>query len=226
VTTTLITGANRGIGLALTKSALARGHDVIAALRRNDKTSLLHALDGDIEFLTLDVTQPTSLTAAAAHMGQRRIDVLIVNAGQFEGRGVIADAANDAATWNGMFATNVIGAFQTARTFLPQVIAAQGKIVFISSRMGSSTQAAGNAYAYRASKAAVSNIAANLAVELKPRGVAVASYHPGWVKTDMGGSGADITPEASARGLLDRIDALTLTSSGCFESYDGKTIPF
>ena len=128
--------------------------------------------------------------------------------------------------WADLLATNVTGPFFTARAFAPHLAKAKGKIGIISSRMGSSTAAAGNSYAYRASKAAVSNIAANLAVELKPKGIAVASYHPGWVKTDMGGQGADIDATISAKGLVARIDALSLATTGAFENYSGPAIPF
>jgi NAD(P)-dependent dehydrogenase (short-subunit alcohol dehydrogenase family) len=116
--------------------------------------------------------------------------------------------------------------FFTVRAFAPMVSAGKGRIAIISSRMGSSQAASGSSYAYRASKAAASNIAANLAVELKGRGVAVASYHPGWVKTDMGGAGADIDATTSAKGLITRIDGLSLTTSGAFENYDGTAIAY
>jgi NAD(P)-dependent dehydrogenase (short-subunit alcohol dehydrogenase family) len=96
----------------------------------------------------------------------------------------------------------------------------------MSSRMGSSVAAAGNSYAYRASKAAAANIGANLAVELKPHGVSVASYHPGWVQTDMGGAAADIPATVSAAGLLARIDHLSLATSGAFETYSGEQLAY
>ena len=226
VTTILITGANRGIGLALAAAAVRQGQHVIATARTPKPGDTLSALGAKLECLTLDVTSRESLEALGRTLAGRAIDVLVVNAGMHNSRGGLDDRNNDAASWSALFATNVVGAFQTVRTLLPNVVAVHGKIAFISSRMGSSTRAAGNAYGYRATKAAVSNIAANLAVELKPRGVAVASYHPGWVKTDMGGSGAEITVEESARGLLARIEALSLATSGAFESYDGTTIPF
>ena len=90
----------------------------------------------------------------------------------------------------------------------------------------SSTQAPGNGYIYRSSKAGATNVALNLAAELKPRGVAVGAYHPGWVRTDMGGPSAAISPQESAAGLLSRFDALTLETTGVFEDYAGASIPF
>jgi len=123
--------------------------------------------------------------------------------------------------------TNVAGVFFTVRAFLPSLVAApQPKIAIVSSVMASSEQAPGGAYIYRASKAAATNLARNLAVDLKQPGVAVGAYHPGWVRTDMGGPNADIEVEESAKGLLERFEALSLETTGVFEDYRGKAIPF
>lgn len=222
--TVLITGAGRGIGLALARVYAARGDTVFGTARVPDTASDLKALSVNVH--PLDVTDEASQAALSKALAGRPIDILIANAGVLSARGGIEDAANTADMWASLFATNVAGVFFTARALAPNVIAAKGRIAIISSRMGSSERAGGNTYAYRASKAAASNLAANLAVELKPKGVAVASYHPGWVKTDMGGSGADIDVVASARGLVTRIDALSLATSGAFDSYDGTRIAY
>jgi NAD(P)-dependent dehydrogenase (short-subunit alcohol dehydrogenase family) len=224
--TILITGVNRGIGFELAKRYAARGDVVIGTVRTMSKDSPVHALDGDIEFLTADVTDVASLAAAADRLKGRKVDLLICNAGMNDGRGGLDAPTNTTDVWAKLFATNVAGVFFTAQAFAPLVIAAKGKIAIISSRMGSSTAAGGSSYAYRASKAAASNIAANLAAEMKNHGVAVASYHPGWVKTDMGGTGADIDAATSATGLMARFDALSLKTSGAFENYDGAPIPY
>jgi NAD(P)-dependent dehydrogenase (short-subunit alcohol dehydrogenase family) len=92
--------------------------------------------------------------------------------------------------------------------------------------MGSQQMATGGGYAYRASKAAATNLARNLAHDLAPEGIAVAAWHPGWVRTDMGGSAADISAEESAAGMLARLDALTPDKTGTFETYDGETLPW
>ena len=92
--------------------------------------------------------------------------------------------------------------------------------------MGSSTQASGNVHGYRASKAAAANLGLNLSVELKPAGIAVGIYHPGWVSSDMGGPTAPVSPEASAKGLLERIDKLSLATTGVFEDFQGKPFAF
>jgi NAD(P)-dependent dehydrogenase (short-subunit alcohol dehydrogenase family) len=98
-------------------------------------------------------------------------------------------------------------------------------VAVIASVMGSQARAPGGSYIYRSSKAAAVNVARNLAADLQPEGIAVGAYHPGWVRTDMGGSGADIDVLTSAKGLSARFDALSVASTGCFESYDGTTIP-
>ena len=100
-----------------------------------------------------------------------------------------------------------------------------GKIAIISSQMASDTYAPGGSYIYRASKAAVLNLGRNLATDLASEGIAVGIYHPGWVQTDMGGAAADVTPEASAIGLLDRFEALGPATTGCFETWDGRAHP-
>jgi len=123
--------------------------------------------------------------------------------------------------------TNVAGPYLVTRALLGHVERSEGRrIAVVSSIMGSSEHASGNAYPYRASKAAAVNVARNLAAELKPRGIAVGAYHPGWVRTDMGGSGADISVEESAEGLLRRFDALSLATTGVFEDYRGEGIAF
>ena len=222
--TVLITGAGRGIGLALARIYAGRGDTVIGTARVPAQAGDLKTLGASV--CPLDVSSEASHTALATTLAGRPIDILIANAGTLSARGGLDDTANTSDMWATLFATNVAGVFFTARAFAPNVIAARGRIAIISSRMGSSERAGGNTYAYRASKAAASNLAANLAVELRPKGVAVASYHPGWVQTDMGGGGADIAPGTSARGLVTRIDALSLATTGAFEAYDGTRITY
>ena len=228
MTTCLITGANRGIGLELARLYSARGADVIAAVRDPGGAAALTALaraTGQIAIVELDVRSERSFDTLHAALGERRLDILIANAGVSGPRGGLADPGNTAEAWQEIFAVNSIGGFLTVQK-LVDLVANGGKIALISSRMGSSSAASGSSYPYRASKAALSNIGANLAVELKPRGIAVGIYHPGWVKTDMGGQSADVTVERSATGLMARIDALSLATSGIFEDYAGSPISF
>ncbi len=118
------------------------------------------------------------------------------------------------------------GVFLTIQALLPNLRAGHGRIAIISSQMGSQASAPGGSYIYRASKAAALNLGRNLAVDLAPEGIAVGIYHPGWVQTDMGGRGAEISAAASAAGLAARFAALSVATTGCFERWDGGAIPF
>ncbi len=127
------------------------------------------------------------------------------------------------ALWAEAFATNVTGVFLTIQHLLPHLKRSNaGKIAIISSQMASHTRAPGGGYIYRASKAAALNLGRNLASDLKPEGIAVGIYHPGWVRTDMGGESADIGIAESAAGLMARFDALGVATTGCFETWDGR----
>jgi NAD(P)-dependent dehydrogenase (short-subunit alcohol dehydrogenase family) len=173
----------------------------------------------------LDVTQPASFKALHQLFGDQPLDLLVCNAGIFPGRDEVLTDGYPTDMWADVMATNVTGVFLSVQTFLPNLMAAQGKIAIISSQMGSSTKVGGGGYIYRASKAAVSNLGFNLAADLKSDGVAVGVYHPGWVRTDMGGDDAAVSPHDSAAGLIKRFDALSLDRSGCFETYDGTPHP-
>lgn len=221
--TILIAGASRGIGLEMARQAAARGDRVIASARSAEGAAALESVAAQV--LEMDVTDETALAAAAATV-RDPIDILVCNAGIYRGRGALDSDDLGLEAWQDSLLTNVAGPFLVARAFLSRVETAGGKIAIISSRMGSSAGAPGNGYIYRASKAAATNLACNLAAELKPRGVAVGSYHPGWVRTDMGGDAADISAEQSAAGLLARFEHLSLVTTGVFEDYAGERIPF
>lgn len=225
----VITGANRGIGLELARQTLARGDRVTGLARDASAPALasLSAESGDrFTALAADVTDPVSLAAAAAATPQP-VDILICNAGQYRGRGRIGDTVFDPDTWRDMLMTNVAGVYFTIEAFVDRVADAERpRIAVISSVMASSTRAPGGSYIYRASKAAATNLARNLAIDLASRRIAVGAYHPGWVRTDMGGSAADIDVADAASGLLARFNALTPATSGVFEDYRGEAIAF
>ena len=219
MTTTLITGANRGVGAELAKRLAARGDRVIGCARAGGAEGT--------EAWPLDVTDDASLATLEKRLEGQALDLLICNAGALIGRGGIEDDVYTSEAFANVLAVNVTGVFMTIRACLPALRRANSsKIAVISSQMGSSERAKGNAYLYRASKAAATNLAVAMSKELAAEGIAVGAYHPGWVRTDMGGAEADISVETSAAGLIQRFDALSVETAGCFEFYSGEAIPF
>ena len=212
----VITGANRGIGLALSQHFEARG-DRVTKTSRSPRPG----------YATLDVTDPASHCAFAGEMGEQAIDLLVCNAGVYLDKGQDFETGYSAEQWAQTFATNVGGVFQTIQALMPQVKRSKTpKIAIISSAMASSAQAPGGAYVYRASKAAVLNLGRNLACDFRDQGVAFGIYHPGWVITDMGGQNAAVHVDESAAGLLQRFDALSMATTGVYEDFRGEPIPF
>ncbi|MFQ1699098.1 SDR family NAD(P)-dependent oxidoreductase [Loktanella agnita] len=215
--TVLITGANRGIGKALFDGYAQRGQPVIGTHRAADNGAMRQ----------LDVTDATSHAALVDRLGETSLDLLICNAGIYPDKGETLDTGYAAAMWAEGFATNVTGVFLTVQHLLPALRrAGSAKIAIISSQMASNTRAPGSSYIYRASKAAALNLGRNLATDLAADGIAVGIYHPGWVQTDMGGDTADIDTATCIAGLMDRFDALSLRTTGCFETWDGKAHPY
>lgn len=211
----VITGASRGVGRALAEAYAARGDDVTGTSRSGDG------------LLPLDVTAPDGFDALEAAVSETGVDLLVCNAGIYPDKGQSLEDGYPPEMWEEAFAVNVTGVFRTIRTTLPALHRAEGaRIAIISSQMASDTKAPGGSYIYRASKAAVLNLGRNLAQDLKPAGIAVGIYHPGWVRTDMGGPSAAVSPEDSAAGLMARFDALSLDTTGCFETFEGRPHPF
>ncbi|ETW11098.1 oxidoreductase, short-chain dehydrogenase/reductase family protein [Roseivivax marinus] len=211
---TLVTGANRGIGAALCDTLKDRGHEVLPTARHYDG------------LVSLDVTDPGSQRDLARRLADETIDTLICNAGVFQDKNDKLEDGFSSETWAKTFEVNVTGVFLTIQSLLPMLRRAEdiGRIAIIGSDLGSSASANGGMYIYRASKAAVLNLGLNLAQDLKKDGIAVGVYHPGWVQTDMGGTGGKLTRSESATGLADRIEALDLDSTGCFEAWDGRAM--
>ena len=211
----VITGANRGIGRALAVACRAAGHEVTGTSRAGG------------EHLRLDVTDPAQHAALARTLAHTPVDLLVCNAGIYPDRHEALATGYPAQMWAETFATNVTGVFLTAQALLPNLrLARMPKLAIISSQMASDTNAPGGSYIYRASKAAALNLGRNLAANLAPMGIAVGIYHPGWVRSDMGGAGADISEAEAADGLLARFVDLSLASTGCFETWDGRAHPY
>ncbi|MBC2837196.1 SDR family NAD(P)-dependent oxidoreductase [Paragemmobacter straminiformis] len=217
----LITGANRGIGLALATHAARGGAGVLGTYRGPRAPGV-----SGIEWQGLEVTEPASHRALAERLAGRPLGLVVCNAGIYRDEDDQLETGFPAALWAETLAVNVTGVFLTIQSLLPNIRAAGGKIAIIASQMGSDTKAPGGSYIYRASKAAALNIGRNLATDLRAEGIAVGIYHPGWVRTEMGGAGADISEEEAATGLLARFAHLSPATTGCFECWDGRPHPF
>ncbi len=212
----VITGANRGIGLGLAEKYSASGASVFGLARQTTNPA------SAVKWIEADVTDTASLEQAAEQV--TLCDLLVCNAGVYldRGRDVFATYGDE---WADTFAVNVEGVFRTIQAFDTK-LGKKSKIAIISSIMATSERAPGGSYIYRASKAAAVNLGRNLAVDLKPRGISVGIYHPGWVQTDMGTSAADISVDTSVTGLMERFDALGLDTTGIFEGYDGTPMAY
>ncbi|HET9031988.1 MAG TPA: SDR family oxidoreductase [Dokdonella sp.] len=223
VSTILVTGANRGIGLALAKQYSARGDDVIGVCREGSEA--LKATGARIES-GVDVTDGDALAALAQRLGDTRIDVLVCNAGILS-KESLGDIDEDGfERMRRQFEVNAIGPLRTVQA-LSGHLAAGAKVGIVTSRMGSvSDNGSGSYYGYRASKAAVNAIGKSLSVDLKDRGIAVMLLHPGYVATEMVGGSGDISPDAAAAQLVERLDALTLAQTGSFRHAKGDELPW
>lgn len=218
----VVTGASRGIGLELTRELAGRGHSVIGTYRNQPPASMT-----GVAWHPLDVVDPTSQAALSHHLDGQAVGLLVCNAGIYLDRNESLADGYPPQMWAQMFETNVTGVFLSVQALLPQLQQAEGaRIAILSSQMASHTRAPGRSYIYRASKAAALNLGRNLATDLAGLGISVGIYHPGWVQTDMGGTGAELTPAQSAQGLADRFEALTLDTTGCFEMWNGQAHPY
>lgn len=219
----VITGANRGIGLELAKLYAARG-DLVTAICREAGDEIEDIADQTIS--GIDVTNeqaPEGLQTILAELVEGKIDVLINNAGIFQNETL---DNMDADSIRQQFEVNTIAPLMIAHALLP-LMGEGSKIANITSRMGSlEDNTSGAYYGYRASKAALNAVGKSLAMDLKPRGIAVAQLHPGFVQTRMVGFNGDITPEQAAEGLAQRIDELTLENTGGFWHSNGQQLPW
>lgn len=225
-----ITGANRGIGLALTKLFLADGWQVIATCRCNNRATMLNQLKNEYKHLhiyELDITDYLQISALSAKLVDSKIDVLLNNAGIYGPKGY-GFGNCDAQAWREVFEANVIAPTKLAEAFVSQVLNSELKIIAaLSSRIGSHTEnTKGGGYIYRSSKAALNSVVKSLSNDLLPQGVKTVALHPGWVQTEMGGPNALISAEESALGLKQVIESLTDDQSGGFYSYKSEQIPW
>jgi NAD(P)-dependent dehydrogenase (short-subunit alcohol dehydrogenase family) len=211
--TVLITGTNRGIGLEFARQYASDGCDVVATAR--EPSTELEALGVRIERLDMQ-----DLDAVVALGGSiERLDLLIANAGTWIPEH--AEGAEDGRAWAAMFVTNTIAPYLLAKTLLPQIGAAKGKLMALTSGMGSIGESSGGYVPYRSSKAALNMAWHALAIEAKRLGVVAAVLDPGWVKTRMGGPNAPTPPEQSVAEVRRLIERLGPGESGGFFKRDG-----
>jgi NAD(P)-dependent dehydrogenase (short-subunit alcohol dehydrogenase family) len=199
--TVLITGANRGIGLEFARQYAAQGWDVIATARESS---------AELESLGVRID---------------KLDLLVANAGTYGPRQV--ESAEQGEGWAETFVVNSIAPFLIARSVVEQVARNRGKLIAISTRMGSiADNDSGGFIAYRSSKAALNAAWRSLAIDTKGRGIVAAVLHPGWVQTRMGGQSAPLRPDESVAGMRQVIERLGPAQSGGFFSHDGSEIPW
>jgi NAD(P)-dependent dehydrogenase (short-subunit alcohol dehydrogenase family) len=220
--TVLVTGANRGLGLEFARQYSADGWDVIGTARQPDEATELKALDR-VRVEQLEMRDLEAVVSFGPRIGET-LDLLIANAGTWKPERTAS--AEDGRAWAEMLTSNSIAPYLLAKAVLEQVAAARGKMVAISSGLGSIAESSGGYVPYRTSKAALNMAWRQLAFEARPLGVAVAVLDPGWVKTRMGGANAPSTPEESIGDMRRVIDGLTLERSGGFYRRDGSAEPW
>jgi NAD(P)-dependent dehydrogenase (short-subunit alcohol dehydrogenase family) len=227
--TVLVTGANRGIGLEFVRQYAKAGDRVIAVSRHPDQARELAAIagraDGRVSTPAADVADDASMAALKAQVGDQPIDVVVANAGVMGPERQHQPGKLDFAGWLETLSTNTLGPMRTAEAFLPNLKAGrEKKLIAITSGMGSTAEAGGGYLAYRSSKAALNNAWRNLAPALRKDGITAVVLSPGWVKTDMGGAGAELTPEQSVSAMRRLIAGFTPKDAGRFLGVRGADV--
>lgn len=225
----LVTGANRGIGLEFVHQYAEAGDAVIAVVREPAKARELAAIakhsDGRVSVHEADVADDAAMTALGHELGDRPIDIVIANAGVMGPQRQARLGDLDFAGWLDTLSVNTLGPMRTAQATLANLKAGrEKKLIAITSGMGSTAEAGGGYLAYRASKAALNNAWRNLAAGLRSDGITCVAMSPGWVKTDMGGAGAQLTPEQSVSRMRRLIEGFTPKDSGRFVGSEGRDV--
>ena len=218
----LIIGASRGLGLEFVRQYRRDGWLTLGTCRSPEQDALLTSVGATA--LRLDVADENGFANLAKALDGRSIDVCIYNAGVSGPRNgnVVAPEAEE---FDAVMHANVLGALRAIPVVAPALARANGTFAFISSRMGSiGLMAASGSITYRASKAALNAVVKAASLEWGPKGVTCMTFHPGWVKTDMGGAQADIEPAVSIAGVRKVIAEATTKSNGCFFDYTGKEL--
>ena len=230
--TTLITGANRGIGLEFSKQFVADGWRVFACSRNPEKSDSLNKLAAmypdQITVHTLDVADHKQIKRLAQNLANKSIDILINNAGVYPGPegSSFGEINYDAMTY--AFIINTMAPLRMAEEFADHIKRGNQKIIVtITSKMGSvADNNRGGSYIYRSSKSAVNMVMKSLSIDLRSIGIIAVLLHPGWVRTDMGGPKGLISTKQSVSGMRNVISQISLADSGKFFAYDGQIIPW
>jgi NAD(P)-dependent dehydrogenase (short-subunit alcohol dehydrogenase family) len=227
----VVTGANRGIGLALTRELLASGKQVIAGCRdpnaAADLKQLARGYSDAIDLIRCDVTNEQSLHSVAKDARKRRskLDVIVNNGAIMPEQGSESILQIDLSLFSKAFDTNVLGPVRVVRAFYSMLIESERpRIVNVSSGLGSISDREGyDYYCYATSKAALNMVTRSIAFEFGPKGITAVAISPGWVRTDMGGQNAPLSAQESARSLAATIEKIGPAQNGQFLSRDGKT---
>ena len=216
----LIIGASRGIGLEMARQYLAGGWRVIATARRAEDVDTLAAMGAEAH--ALDVTDVEACAGLGWKLDGEELNVAILNAGVYGPR---HDGFPLRTDFDSVMHTNVLAAMRLLPIIAPMVGAARGKLAVLSSRMGSLSERNNpTGSLYRASKAALNSVLIDTALTFGKQGATCVAFHPGWVRTDMGGAGADISAEESAAGIRATLAALPASDTAVYRNYDGTTI--
>lgn len=230
MTSILITGSSRGIGLEMVKQALDLGWRVYACCRNpshaDDLQSLEKTADGNLSIHRLDVSDLSQIQALSFEISES-IDILVNNAGRY---GSMSHRFGnvDALDWMETFKVNSIAPLKMAEAFIRHIERGQRKlIVNLSSKMASiDDNSSGGSYIYRSTKTALNAVLRSMSIDLRDKGIICVNMHPGWVKTDMGGPNAEISTAQSVSGMFEILEKATLENSGSFYDIDGSIIPW
>ena len=238
MSTILITGANRGLGLGLVEEYAKDGWKIIATSRNpNNSDELLELAnknENNIEILQLDVEDLKSISDLSQVLQNTPIDVLANVAGYY-GKKIVSEpgglqefGSTDYEDWQRIIKVNIFGPMKICETLINNIeLGNDKKIITLSSIIGSvGGNDQGMMYAYRVSKAGVNAIMRSMAIDLKDKGIICIPLHPGWVRTDMGGPNADIDTKTSVEGMKRVIDSLSIKDSGRYMVYDGSELPW
>ena len=230
MSTILITGANRGIGLEFCRQYAQQGWNVLACCRQPEQAVELNQLANSmsIEVYKIDVTNIKGIDELANKLNKQTIDLVIANAGVYGDSSGYGLGNLNYENWIKTLETNVLGAVKVIEALLPNLrLSSEPRIAVLSSQMGSiDDNGSGGSILYRSSKAALNATMKSIAIDLKSEGIGVLIFHPGWVQTDMGGEHALIDTTASVAGMIKQISRFNIQNTGQFIKYDGSQLPW